>query len=206
MSTSQIAKLHCITLDQSQWTHEEQVQQLCDAGAEWVQLRIKCPDMDDKVRTALEARRLTARAGVTLIINDDVELARMVQADGVHLGLSDMPVAQARKILGHNAIIGGTANTLEQLQQRVNEGVNYIGLGPFTHTQTKNNLAPVLGLQGYLTLSEFFPNTPIIAIGGILPTDVPQIMQTGVYGIAVSSGICAQNDIALALKQYTRTL
>lgn len=196
------AKLHVLTLDDSPWSHLEQVEQLLRAGADWVQLRMKSGSLAEKTETALEARRLTREAGATLIINDFVELAHAVRADGVHLGGRDMEIAEARRYLGASAIIGGTANDAQMLQQCVQEGVDYIGLGPYRFTQTKKRLAPVMGAEGIAELVPLAGEVPVVAIGGILPEDVALLMQTGVSGVAVSGAICAQNDIAGALAGF----
>jgi thiamine-phosphate pyrophosphorylase len=129
----------------------------------------------------------------TLIINDHADIAKAVDADGVHLGLQDMPVIEAKKIIGEHKIIGGTANTFEHVIQRYNEGCHYVGVGPFRFTTTKEKLSPVLGLEGYDMLIKKQDaqgiSLPIYAIGGIIPDDMEALMQTGIYGIAVSGTI-----------------
>ncbi len=120
-----------------------------------------------------------------------------MDADGVHLGLSDMSVEEARLILGNTKIIGGTANTFEDVLQRTAENCDYIGLGPFQFTTTKQNLSPILGLEGYRTIIEKMKmkniNIPIYAIGGIVLENVESLMETGIHGIAVSS-LITQNE------------
>jgi thiamine-phosphate pyrophosphorylase len=116
-----------------------------------------------------------------------------VNATGVHLGKTDMPPAEARRILGDGFIIGGTANTFEDIRRLTDEGVDYIGLGPFRFTATKKNLSPILGLEGYKDILSRCRAAgialPVLAIGGITVDDIPALMQTGVSGIAVSSAI-----------------
>ncbi len=118
------------------------------------------------------------------------DIARTLDADGVHLGLDDMPVAEARSILGAGKIIGGTANTYEDVLQRVGEQCDYAGLGPFRFTTTKAQLSPVLGLTGFqdimASLSAAGIAIPVYAIGGILSEDLEALMGTGIYGIALS--------------------
>ncbi|MDO7742297.1 MAG: thiamine phosphate synthase, partial [Pedobacter sp.] len=125
-----------------------------------------------------------------LIVNDYPRIALQADAWGVHLGLDDMPVPEARALLGPDKCIGGTANTFADIQRRAAEGADYIGLGPFRFTTTKKNLSPIVGLQGYTELMKQMREAgitiPVIAIGGINPADIPAILQTGIYGIAIS--------------------
>ena len=123
-----------------------------------------------------------------------------IHADGVHLGKKDMPVAEARKMLGKDFIIGGTANTFEDVKMHYEAGADYIGCGPFRFTTTKKNLSPILGLEGYRSIvsqmKEAGIHLPIVAIGGITFEDIPSIMATGVTGIALSGTILrADNPI-----------
>jgi thiamine-phosphate pyrophosphorylase len=135
-----------------------------------------------------------ARSGNSLlIINDDAAIALESGADGVHLGQKDMAVEDAREMLGKKAIIGGTANTCEEAVALSASGVDYIGLGPFRFTRTKQQLAPILGLDGLQSVVKALhihqAALPVFAIGGITEADVIPILETGVYGIAVSSAI-----------------
>lgn len=137
------------------------------------------------------------RHNATFIIDDHVSLVHHLRADGVHLGQNDMTVSHARAILGPMKIIGATANTLPQMVQAKKQGADYIGLGPFRFTQTKKNLSPVLGLEGYRTLlSSFNTDIPVVAIGGITDPDIPPLMSTGISGIALSSTILSDYDPA----------
>lgn len=167
-------------------------------GCRWVQLRMK-DATDDEIRpVALEAQKLCKEAGATFIIDDHVELVKEIQADGVHLGKMDMPIADARKLLGEDFIIGGTANTFEDVKSHYEAGANYIGCGPFRFTTTKKKLSPVLGLDGYRQIVSQMRQAgislPIVAIGGITAEDIPGIMQTGVTGIALSGTVLRAAD------------
>lgn len=170
-------------------------------GCRWVQLRMKNASVDEIRPIALEAQRLCREAGATFVLDDHVYLAREIGADGVHLGKTDMPIDEARAILGEKAIIGGTANTIEDLCVHVARGANYIGCGPFRFTTTKEKLAPTLGLEGYRSIvaarDKQGISNPIVAIGGITAEDIPSILETGVEGIALSGSILrAQDPIA----------
>lgn len=164
-----------------------------EGGCKWVQLRMK-DATDDEVRPiAIEAQRLCRENGATFIIDDRVALVKELHADGVHLGKDDMPIAEARQILGEEYIIGGTANTLDDIRRHYASGANYIGCGPFRFTTTKKRLSPILGLDGYKSIVEGMKreeiDLPIVAIGGITADDVPSILATGVTGIALSGAI-----------------
>ena len=147
---------------------------------------------------AREVQALCKEQGATFIIDDRVELAKKVQADGVHLGKHDMPVAEARQLLGQEFIIGGTANTLDDVLALKRAGADYVGVGPFRFTETKQNLAPILGLGGYAAIVKGLRETgvriPLCAIGGIRLADVPALLDAGVSGIAVSSAILEAGD------------
>lgn len=164
----------------------------------WIQLRMKGA-MDDEVRPiAWKVKEWCKVMHATFIIDDRVNLVKEVGADGVHLGKNDMPIAEARQILGDNFIIGGTANTFEDVKTHYEAGADYIGCGPFRFTTTKEKLSPVLGLEGYrhiiAEMKSHRIDFPIVAIGGITKEDIPSIMQTGVSGIALSGSIINASD------------
>ena len=173
------------------------IQQALENGCKWIQLRFKKGNSEDTHTLAEAVKILCSEYQATFIINDNVPLAQKIDADGVHLGLKDMKISNAREILGSNKIIGGTANTLEDIRKQIKEGADYIGLGPYRFTTTKDNLSPILGLEGYQNIISKLKfeeiTTRIYAIGGIELEDVNPIIQTGSYGIAVS-GIITQSD------------
>jgi len=174
-------------------SYEEQysaIEQVLDAGCSWLQLRYKNTSAREVLWLAAAVRKITESYNCKLIINDYPVIAKEVDADGIHLGLNDMPVVFARDIIGPDKIIGGTANTISDVLQRQSEGCDYIGLGPFCFTTTKEKLSPILGLEGYKTIMEQLKEKnitiPIVAIGGIEQEDVSAILQTGIYGVALS--------------------
>ena len=151
--------------------------------------------------TALQLKPICKQYNATFIIDDHVQVAINVGAHGVHLGKNDMPVSEARKIMGNKYIIGGTANTFDDLKQLVSDGVDYVGLGPFRFTQTKKNLSPILGLDGYASIlkacHEHRIHIPIVAIGGITVSDIKDLTTIGIMQIALSSTILqATNPVA----------
>ena len=188
----------------------DNIQSSLDAGCEWVQLRFKHAGEKEFSSVAEQVKNICQKYNATFIINDNVELAKNIDADGVHLGLQDMSVLQARTILGDNKIIGGTANTITDVLARIQESVDYIGLGPFRFTSTKTNLSPVLGLDGYKNImNEVLKNKidiPIYAIGGISIDDVVPILNTGVYGIAVSGAITNHSNKKELLQTFNSLL
>ncbi|TDE54830.1 thiamine phosphate synthase [Flavobacterium sp. GT3P67] len=181
-------------------TVEEQlynIHQALDNGCDWIQMRFKNQNALEVFALAEAVKFLCEEYLAVFVINDNVHLAQQLNADGVHLGLSDMNVAEARVLLGKTKIIGGTANTFDDVLQKTAENCDYIGLGPFQFTTTKQNLSPILGLEGYRTIIEKMKmkkiQIPIYAIGGITLENVKSLMETGIYGIAVS-GLITQSE------------
>ncbi|MBC7847871.1 MAG: thiamine phosphate synthase [Flavobacterium sp.] len=190
-------KLQYISQGESVEEQLYNIHQALDNGCDWIQMRFKHQKPKNTFALAEAVKFLCEEYLANFIINDNADLAKQFAADGVHLGLSDMGVAEARAILGKTKIIGATANTIEDIISQVNNGCDYIGLGPFQYTKTKNNLSPILGLEGYQSiiskLREQQIEIPIYAIGGITLENVDDLMTTGVHGIAVS-GIITKSD------------
>ena len=187
------SKLQFITHFTDRYSYLDSAMMALEGGCRWIQLRMKDADEDEIERTARLILPECRRRGAVFIIDDHVELVKRVGADGVHLGKNDMPVDEARRILGDEFIIGGTANTFEDIQRLAAQGADYIGCGPFRFTTTKKNLAPMLGIEGYENIVSLMKthgiNLPIVAIGGITYDDIPQVMATGVTGIALSGSV-----------------
>ena len=193
----------------------QSVQLALDGGCRQIQLRMKEATPDEVERVGRETKTLCDRYQAALFIDDHAEVCKQIGAVGVHLGKMDISPVEARQILGHDFIIGGTANTFEDIQYLVASGVNYIGLGPFRFTTTKKNLSPILGLEGYQNIMQQCRqqgiSLPIFAIGGITIDDIPAIMETGVTGIALSSTILNTDNpvettqkIVQIINQYQR--
>lgn len=181
-----------------QISYAEGIRMALEGGCRWIQLRMKDAPAEEIIACAEEVLPLCRRHGAKFLLDDHVELVRRLGADGVHLGKNDMPVDEARKILGPDIIIGGTANTIEDIIRLHKQGADYIGCGPFRFTTTKKNLSPILGLDGYksivLKMKELGIDLPIVAIGGITVEDIPAVMGTGVSGIALSGAILGVPD------------
>jgi thiamine-phosphate pyrophosphorylase len=202
-----ISKFHYITQDLPDFSHAELAELACKGGADWIQLRVKGKSYDEWLRIARETKLICLKYEAKLIINDNVQIAKEIRADGVHLGKDDMRPKEARKILGNNFIIGGSTNTMNDVRQMMDDGCDYIGIGPFRFTSTKEKLNPVLGLDGIKKIAEQFGNKiPMIAIGGIKWEDVESLMRTGIHGVAVSSAINLAENKTAETKRFLASL
>lgn len=183
----------------------EGVRLALEGGCRWIQLRHKEADTETLLDEGSRIAALCRDYSATFIVDDHVELVEKLHADGVHLGQNDMPVADARRILGPAKIIGATANTFGTLLEAARAGADYAGVGPYRFTSTKKNLAPTLGLEGYDNImGECRRNgirIPVVAIGGIGPADIPAILRTGVSGVAISSTILGSPDPAATTRE-----
>ena len=191
-----------------------------EGGCRWIQLRMK--DVSETIleHHALIIQEMCKEYGATFIIDDNVFLAKKINADGVHLGKNDMPITEARRILGDDYIIGATVNIFEDILKITNSlsstaniqrpMVNYFGCGPFRFTQTKQKLSPILGIEGYKEIVkkklEQNIDIPIVAIGGISNADIPHILETGIDGIALSSSILRAENPIEEMKNIVSTI
>lgn len=187
-------KLQFITHYNKEYSYIDSARIALEGGCRWVQLRMKDADEALLEETAITVQAMCRKYGATFIIDDNVLLAKQIKADGVHLGKKDMPIAEARKILGEQFIIGGTVNTFEDILHHMRNGSpDYFGCGPFRFTSTKKNLAPTLGYEGYRDITrrmrENNITVPIVAIGGICKEDIPSLLECGIDGIALSGSI-----------------
>jgi thiamine-phosphate pyrophosphorylase len=188
-----IDRLHYISQAPANGTHVDAIQQVLESGGKWIQLRVKDQPEQEILQLAIAAKALCDAFGAKLIVNDYPEIAKEAAAHGVHLGLDDTPVRDARKLLGPQMIVGGTANTFEDILRRVEEGADYIGLGPYRFTSTKKKLSPIIGLEGYRSIVSRMEaqgiRIPVVAIGGILLEDISTLRQAGLYGVAISGAL-----------------
>ena len=186
----------------------EQTEYVLEAGCRWVQLRLKGADDAEVFMVGKVLRQLCDQYEATLILDDVVRMVPVIGADGVHLGKQDMPIDEARQLLGPDKIIGGTANTIEDVERLAKQGANYIGCGPFRFTTTKKNLSPLLGLEGYAAILEQMRqkqiDLPLIAIGGITLEDVPDLIDLGVSGIAISGAILEAKKPEVMMRKFIR--
>ena len=216
-------RLQFITHQTERYSYIDSARIALEGGCRWIQLRMKDADETLFEETALIVQKICKEYDATFIIDDNVHLCKKIKADGVHLGKNDMPIAEARKILGDDFIIGATVNTFDDVllcqQSTVNRQQSlsteytpsplpvprsplpdYFGCGPFRFTSTKKNLAPILGLDGYREIMKKMKENnidiPLVAIGGITKDDVPELMKTGIDGIAISGSVLrAENPV-----------
>lgn len=199
-----------ITHFTDRYTYLDSVRLALEGGCRWVQLRMKGSTDEQLLAVAREALALCRERGAKLIIDDNVSVAQRVGADGVHLGREDMPIAEARRLLGPDFIIGGTANTFEDVVAHHLSGADYIGCGPYRFTTTKQRLSPTLGTEGLLSIVERMREEritlPIVAIGGIGAADIDPIMRTGVTGIALSGSVLRADDPIAEMNNIIKTV
>ena len=200
-----IPKLHYISQGSSPKEHLDNIQKACTSGIELVQLRLKNVSEKKILKVATSAREITSHFQTRLIINDHYKIAKAVKADGVHLGKTDVCPTIARKHLYTWQIIGGTANTLQDCETLLSKDVDYISLGPFKFSTTKDQLSPILGLNGYTAIIEALKTeTPIIGVGGIITEDVIDLLEAGVSGLAISGEITRNFNSIKKLNQLLR--
>ena len=204
-------QLQFITHHNDRYSYIDSARIALEGGCRWIQLRMKEASEELFEETALAVQSMCREHGATFIIDDNVALAKRIGADGVHLGKNDMPIAEARKILGNDYIIGSTVNTFEDITNTLHSATpDYFGCGPFRYTTTKQNLSPTLGLEGYRAIVDQMRKhnirIPIVAIGGIGKEDIPTIMVCGVNGIALSSSILNAQDPIDEMQNILRLL
>jgi len=159
-----------------------------DGGIRLIQYRDKSGQRGQIYEYAERLRALSRRSNVSLIINDEVDIAMAVKADGVHLGQDDFPVAEARALLGEQAIIGLSTHNLNEALDAEKEAVDYIGFGPIFSTETKQSERLPLGIEAIRALCAKV-TLPVYAIGGIQESDVQSILSAGAAGVAVASAL-----------------
>ena len=212
--------LQFITHYTEKYSYTDSAKIALEGGCRWIQLRMK--DVSETIleHHALIIQEMCKEYRATFIIDDNVFLAKKINADGVHLGKNDMPITDARRILGDDFIIGGTVNTFEDILKITNSlgstansqrpMVNYFGCGPFRFTHTKQKLSPILGIEGYKEIVkkklEQNIDIPIVAIGGIANADIPHILETGIDGIALSSSILRAENPIEEMKNIVSTI
>jgi thiamine-phosphate pyrophosphorylase len=202
--------LQFISHHTERFSYLDSVRMALEGGCRWIQLRMK-DATDEEVRPiALQCLELCRGCGATFIIDDRVNLVKEIGADGVHLGKNDMPITEARQLLGREFIIGGTANTFADVESHYRNSADYIGCGPFRFTTTKAKLSPILGLDGYREIVGRMRsagiNLPIVAIGGITASDIPSILSTGVSGIAISGEVLRAENPSLKMQEILKII
>ncbi len=208
---SEHAKLQFITHYTEKYSYVDSARIALEGGCRWIQLRMKDADASTLEETALIVQKMCKDYGATFIIDDHVSLVKKIKANGVHLGKNDMPIAEARRLLGETFIIGSTVNSLDDVRATLQSAIpDYFGCGPFRFTSTKKNLAPTLGHEGYRSIlkgmKEGGIHIPLVAIGGIRKEDISELMADGVHGIALSSSILRAENPVEEMKGIIETL
>lgn len=205
-----MTRLQFITHFTEKYSYLDSARMALEGGCRWIQLRMKDVPDEEIRAVAIEMKELCRQYEATFLLDDRVALAKDLGADGVHLGKNDMPIAEARRVLGKDFRIGGTANTFDDVRAHFHAGADYIGCGPFRFTTTKKNLSPILGLEGYRhilqRMQEENITLPVVAIGGITAEDIPALMETGISGIALSGTILRAPDPVAETRKILRLL
>ena len=208
-------RLMFITHRTNKYTELDEIKMVTKGGCSWVQLRMK---ENLNLQVAREVARFTLLESGTdccCCLDDNLEMAIKAGIHCVHLGKNDLPVSEAWRIIAEKELddlflVGATANTFEDILAADQEGASYIGLGPYRFTDTKKNLSPVLGLEGYQKIMEQYREAglkiPIFAIGGIQFEDIAPLMQTGIEGIAVSGAIINADDPVEETRRFIREI
>lgn len=190
-----LPKIYPITDRQlSGLSHAEQVKRLIDGGANFIQLREKHLPPIDFLRDAEAAAKVADNSGVTLIINDRVDIAMAIGARGVHLGQDDMPVAAARRLCKDRALIGFSTHTQHQMEAAVQLPIDYVAFGPIFTTRTKQDHDPTVGLDQLRAIKTTAAERPLVAIGGITFANVEAVLEAGADSVAVIAAVVGESS------------
>ena len=179
----------------------EVVGQLILAGCRIIQYREKDKKSGRKFAECLEIRRMTREAGVTFIVNDDVDIAMLVDADGVHVGQDDLPIEQVRRLVGPEKIIGLSTHSPEQCRDAIARGADYIGVGPIFRTFTKKDVCDPVGLDYLEYVRKNHPNMPHVAIGGIKDHNLPEVLARNAACVCLVTDIIGAENIPAKVAQ-----
>ena len=186
-------------------SNRDVVQMMLTAGAKVIQYREKEMFAGDKYRECLEIREMTRQAGVCFIVNDDIDIAMLVAADGVHIGQDDLPLQQVRQLVGERMLIGLSTHSRQQALDAVQSGADYIGAGPVFATATKTNAATAIGLDGLQEIAAAV-NVPVVAIGGIREGNVAEVLHRGADCVAIISDIVGADDVAAKVRNIQKII
>ncbi len=199
-----LGRIHVITdaTLQDRFSHVELARLAAAGGADVIQLREKRPwTTRALIETAVAARRALEGLPVALVVNDRVDVAAAAGVRAVHLGRDDVDVGTARRLLGPHALIGGTANSLDEALRVAAADVDYLGVGPVFGTRSKANPAAALGVDGFRAIVTALTK-PVIAIGSVTADQVGVLLDAGAYGVAVISAVVCQPDPAAAARKF----
>jgi len=185
----------------SRLSHAEQVERLAAGGATLIQLREKTASPREFCDDAIEAMKIARRLNVRIIINDRVDIAMAVDADGVHVGQQDLPPDNARRLLGDSRIVGFSTHSVKQAVEADRAPVDYIAIGPVFQTYTKENPHAVVGLEA-ITEIRRQTSKPLVAIGGITLARAPSVLEAGADSVAVISDLLSTGDISERIREF----
>lgn len=199
--------LYCLTAEEHSGGRDniQVVQAMIGAGIKVIQYREKDKTLLQKYRECLQIAQMTKAAGVTFIVNDDIELAKLVQADGVHIGQDDLPLEKVRQLVGEEMIIGLSTHSPNQAQEAVKKGADYIGVGPIFKTFTKKDVCEPVGLE-YLDYVAANIDIPFVAIGGIKEHNLHEVVSRGASCIALVTEIVGAENIAGKIENLRQKL
>lgn len=201
-----IEKFHYITHDIPHLSHVEQAQLACEAGAKWIQYRCLSKTNEALLADINAIGEICDDWGTTLIVTDHIHLNGKADIQGFHIEAMDADFAAIRNKVGNDVTLGGSANTVANLIRLAGEGVDYAGFGPFATTETKPNNLPLLSLEDYHNAIDELKSAniqlPVLAVGGVKIYDVETLMQTGIYGIAVSGAVNLASDFIEAYQDF----
>lgn len=206
-----ISKFHCLTQDLPHRSHIEQTQIACKAGANWIQYRCLSKDDEDLVTELHQVASICDDWGATLILTDHYHLLDKVDAQGVHLENMHADLNSIRDIITDEKTLGASANSITDIQRIADSAVvDYIGCGPFAHTNTKPNDYPLLGVTGYKSIVQEMNkrglDIPVLAVGGVSLDDVKNLLSAGVYGIAVSAAVNHAENPGQVVKDFYKKI
>lgn len=205
-----LPKIQFITGTNPRLSHAEEARKACRGGIRFIQFREKNATLENCKRMAETTLEVCKQYAAYLIVNDYIEVAQEIKADGVHLGYNDESPSNAREVLGKNAIIGGTGNAFEDIQALHQKGINYLGVGPLRYTSNKDKLKPFLGMEGYKKIisqmKEAGIDLPVYAVGGIQLSDIPDLLGNGVHGLAVASSIGRDLEPEKAASEFVQKM
>lgn len=201
-----LPRLYFITRDDSPFSHVEQVELACRSGLRLVQLRLKNRSDSEIFNCAKQVRKITKKYNTLFILNDYLDIGIELKADGVHLGQEDEALQSVFRRCPARMMIGSTANTFQEIQKQATYPISYIGLGPFRHSETKEKLSPILGVDKLRSIrnemDEAKIDLPLYAIGGIRLDDLAYLNRLKLHGVAVSAAIAKDKQMEKNIKRF----
>lgn len=195
-------QIYCITAEEysNGRSNIEIVKQMIEAGIKIIQYREKNKKKLVKYEECKVIRELTKKANALFIVNDDVDIALLVEADGIHIGQDDLPIDAVKRLVGEEMIIGLSTHSLEQAREAVKKGADYIGVGPIFSTNTKKDVGSPVGFE-YLDEVVRYTDLPFVAIGGIKEQNLYEVIEHGAKCVAIITDIISEEDIVSKIKR-----